>query len=132
MERFNVLIEKMRKQGETGTREELLIKALSDYSSKNSPRGENVPSTKIVITHFPSCNKAETGAGEISKSDLEKAYCDAVVNENVIPVTMKDWSTRLNAFLQFNHKDLLEDFGNVTAKFAKPLLRVILAERLKH
>jgi len=82
MERFNVLIEKMRKQGETGSREDLLIKALTDSTSQNSPRGENRPSTQIVITHCPECNKAETGAVEISESDLEKAYCDAVVNEN--------------------------------------------------
>ena len=38
MERFNVLIEKMRKQGETGTREELLIKALTDSTSEKSSR----------------------------------------------------------------------------------------------
>ena len=82
MERFNVLIEKMRKQGETGSREELLIKALTDSTSQNSPRGENSPSTKIVITHCPDCGKAETSSGEISKNELEKAYCDAVVNEN--------------------------------------------------
>ena len=82
MERFSVLIEKMRKQGETGSREELLIKALTDSTSQNSPRGENSPSTKIVITHCPDCGKAETSSGEISKNELEKVYCDAVVNEN--------------------------------------------------
>ncbi|MBT3465009.1 hypothetical protein HN451_08495, partial [archaeon] len=30
----------------------------------------------------PECGKAETGAGEISQNDLEKAYCDAQVLEN--------------------------------------------------
>ena len=82
MERFNVLIEKMRKQGETGTREELLIKALTDSTVQNSPRGENTSSTQIVIRHCPECGKAETGAGEISQNDLQKAYCDAQVLEN--------------------------------------------------
>ncbi len=82
MERFNALIEKMRKQGETGTREELLIKALTDSTSEKSTRVESAPSTQIVIRHCPDCGKAETGAGEISQNDLEKAYCDASVLEN--------------------------------------------------
>ncbi|MBT4291810.1 HNH endonuclease [bacterium] len=82
MERFNALIEKMHKQGETGTREELLIKALTDSTVQNSPRGENTSSTQIVIRHCPECGKAETGAGEISQNDLQKAYCDAQVLEN--------------------------------------------------
>jgi|APSaa5957512622_1039677.scaffolds.fasta_scaffold47745_2 5-methylcytosine-specific restriction endonuclease McrA len=82
IERFNALIEKMRKQGETGSREELLIKALTDSTSENSTRVESAPSTQIVIRHCPDCGKAETGAGEISQKDLEKAYCDAQVLEN--------------------------------------------------
>ena len=82
MERFNVLIEKMRKQGETGTREELLIKALTDSTSEKSTRVDSASATQIVIRHCPECGKAETGAGEISQNDLEKAYCDAQVLEN--------------------------------------------------
>ena len=39
--------------------------------------------------------------------------------ENGIPMTMKDWATKLNAFLQFNNKELLENFGKVTAAIAK-------------
>ncbi len=39
--------------------------------------------------------------------------------ENKIPMTMKDWATKLNTFLQFNHKDILGDFGKVTAEIAK-------------
>jgi 5-methylcytosine-specific restriction endonuclease McrA len=82
MERFNALIEKMRKQGETGTREEILIKALTDSTSEKSTRVDSAPATQIVIRHCPECGKAETGAGEISQNDLEKAYCDAQVLEN--------------------------------------------------
>ena len=82
IERFNALIEKMRKQGETGSREELLIKALTDSTSENSTRVESAPSTQIVIRHCPECGKAETGAGEIGQNDLEKVYCDAQVLEN--------------------------------------------------
>jgi hypothetical protein len=39
--------------------------------------------------------------------------------ENGIPMTMKDWVEKLNAFLKFNQKDILEDFGKVSAEVAK-------------
>ena len=34
-------------------------------------------------------------------------------------MTMKDWAEKLNAFLQFNQKDILQDAGKVTAAIAK-------------
>jgi hypothetical protein len=34
-------------------------------------------------------------------------------------MTMKDWSEKLNAFLQFNQKDILQNLGKVTADIAK-------------
>lgn len=34
-------------------------------------------------------------------------------------MTMKDWAEKLNAFLQFNQKDILHDAGKVTAAIAK-------------
>lgn len=34
-------------------------------------------------------------------------------------MTMKDWAEKLNAFLQFNQKDILENSGKVTAAIAK-------------
>lgn len=36
-----------------------------------------------------------------------------------IPMTMEDWSTRLDAFLQFTQRDILENSGKVTAEVAK-------------
>ena len=34
-------------------------------------------------------------------------------------MTMKDWAEKLNAFLQFNQKDILQNSGKVTAAIAK-------------
>jgi hypothetical protein len=34
-------------------------------------------------------------------------------------MTMKDWAEKLNAFLQFNQKDILQNSGEVTAAIAK-------------
>ena len=36
-----------------------------------------------------------------------------------IPMTMEDWAARLNAFLQFNERDILENPGKVSAEVAK-------------
>jgi len=36
-----------------------------------------------------------------------------------IRMTMQDWAERLDAFLQFNDRDVLEDFGRVSAAVAK-------------
>jgi hypothetical protein len=36
-----------------------------------------------------------------------------------IPMTMVDWAVRLDAFLQFNQRDVLDDFGKVSMEVAK-------------
>ena len=39
--------------------------------------------------------------------------------ERGIPMTMDDWAGKLDAFLQFNQRDLLDHPGKVTAEIAK-------------
>lgn len=39
--------------------------------------------------------------------------------ERKIPMTMKDWVDKLNAFLQFNERDILDNPGKVTQEMAK-------------
>ena len=39
--------------------------------------------------------------------------------EHNIPMTMEDWAKRLDAFLQFNKREILQDSGKVTAEIAK-------------
>ena len=39
--------------------------------------------------------------------------------ERTIPMTMADWAKKLDAFLQFNERDLLDHPGKVTAEIAK-------------
>lgn len=36
-----------------------------------------------------------------------------------IPMTMSDWASKLDAFLQFNDAEILQDKGKVTAAIAK-------------
>jgi hypothetical protein len=35
-----------------------------------------------------------------------------------MPMTMEDWATKLDAFLQFNEQDILDTSGKVTAEVA--------------
>lgn len=48
-------------------------------------------------------------------------YLDYAENQAVrgIAMSMQDWAEKLNAFLQFNEYDILEDSGKVTAEIAK-------------
>ncbi len=39
--------------------------------------------------------------------------------EKGVPMTMADWAEKLNAFLQFNNENILQDAGKVTAEIAK-------------
>jgi hypothetical protein len=39
--------------------------------------------------------------------------------ERGVPMTMEDWAKKLNAFLQFNERDILDHPGKVTAEIAK-------------
>lgn len=45
-------------------------------------------------------------------------YAETQAEQN-IPMTMDDWAKRLNAFLQFNQKDILQNTGKVTQAIAK-------------
>ncbi len=55
------------------------------------------------------------------KREDEAMYLDYAEHqaEKQIPMTMKDWSQKLNAFLEFNEHDILQNSGKVTAKIAK-------------
>jgi hypothetical protein len=45
-------------------------------------------------------------------------YAEAQAERN-IPMTMKDWAEKLNAFLQFNERDILNNPGKVSKEVAK-------------
>ena len=37
------------------------------------------------------------------------------------PIYMKDWAEKLDAFLQFNQRDILQDMGRISAEVAKSI-----------
>lgn len=82
---------------------------------KNSPKGKILKSDVSVAKNYLNLEEME------SLNRVVTMYLDYAENQakRRIPMTMEDWDTRLNAFLQFNEYDLLNNSGKVTAEVAK-------------
>ena len=84
---------------------------------------KNAPSGKIIKTDV-SIAKNYLTEKEIKNLDrFVTMYLDYAETqaERKIPMTMNDWSSKLNAFLQFNEKDILKNSGKITQAIAKSL-----------
>ena len=63
----------------------------------------------------------------VKKEELESlgrivnAYLDLAENRanRKIPMTMEDWASRLDKFLEFDDREILKDSGKITAKLAR-------------
>ena len=82
---------------------------------KNAPTGR-IRQTDVVVAKNYLNDKEIASLNRIVTMYLDYAEDQA---ERNIPMTMKDWSQKLNAFLQFNERDILENAGKVTAVIAK-------------
>ena len=82
---------------------------------EKAPNGKIIKSDVVIAKNYLS-EKEIKSLNRIVTMYLDYAEDQA---ERGIPMTMKDWATKLNTFLQFNNKELLENFGKVTAAIAK-------------
>jgi len=82
---------------------------------KNAPDGKIVKSDVSVAKNYLTYDEME-GLNRIVTMYLDYAENQA---KRRIPMTMEDWSNKLNAFLQFNEYELLNNAGMVTAEIAK-------------
>ena len=82
---------------------------------------KNAPSGKIIKTDV-SIAKNYLNEKELKNLDrfvtMYLDYAETQAERN-IPMTMKDWAEKLNAFLQFNEKEILNNAGKVTQAIAK-------------
>jgi hypothetical protein len=82
---------------------------------------KNAPSGKIIKTDV-SIAKNYLNEKELKNLDrfvtMYLDYAETQAERN-IPMTMNDWSSKLNAFLQFNEKEILKNAGKVTQAIAK-------------
>jgi len=82
---------------------------------RNAPKGKILKPDVVVAKNYLT-EKELKALERIVTMYLDYAEDQA---ERRIPMTMADWEQKLNAFLQFNQRDLLDHPGKVTAEIAK-------------
>ncbi len=84
-------------------------------SWKNGPDGKILKSDVSIAKNY--LTKEELGAlGRIVNAYLDLAEERAIRR---IPMTMEDWSKRLDMFIEFTDRDILKDSGQISAEMAK-------------
>ena len=84
-------------------------------SWENSPEGKILKTDVVVAKNYLTSQELES-LGRIVNAWLDLAEDRA---RRQIPMTMEDWAKRLDRFLVFDDRKLLEDGGKVTAEMAK-------------
>lgn len=84
-------------------------------SWKNSPDGKIIKTDVSIAKNY--LNKEEIASlGLIVNAYLDLAESRA---KRHIPMTMEDWAKRLDLFLEFDEREILQNSGKITAKIAK-------------
>ncbi|MFT4062704.1 MAG: virulence RhuM family protein [Edaphocola sp.] len=101
--------------------EVIMQRANSKKDNMGLTTWKNAPKGKIIKTDV-SVAKNYLTEKELKQLDrfvtMYLDYAETQAEQN-IPMTMDDWAKRLNAFLQFNQKDILKNAGKVTQAIAK-------------
>lgn len=84
-------------------------------SWKNSPDGKVIKTDVSIAKNYLNREELES-LGRIVSAYLDLAEERA---KRKIPMTMEDWSKRLDLFLEFDEREVLKNAGKVTAKIAK-------------
>jgi len=92
------------------------IDAAKPYLGLTSFKGEHPTKKEIIIAKNYLKKDEIKFLNRIVTMYLDYAEHQA---EKRIPMTMKDWSEKLNAFLKFNHEEILTNAGKITKQIAK-------------
>nr|WP_314555947.1 virulence RhuM family protein [uncultured Capnocytophaga sp.] len=84
-------------------------------SWKDAPKGKIYPFDVVVAKNY----LTETEMAQLQR--LVSAYLDMAEDMALrhIPMTMNDWELRLNRFLEFADREVLQDAGKITAEIAR-------------
>ncbi len=93
----------------------------SDKTNMGLTSWSNAPDGKVIKTDV------NIAKNYLNKDELESlgrivnAYLDLAEEraKRDIPMTMEDWSKRLDLFLEFDEREILQDAGTVTTKISK-------------
>lgn len=82
---------------------------------KNAPQGKIVKTDVSVAKNYLSKPEMQ------ELNEIVTMYLDYATRQarRHIPMTMADWASKLDAFLNFNDAEILQDKGKVTAEIAK-------------
>ena len=80
----------------------------------NAPDGKILRTDVIIAKNYLSKDELDS-LGRIVNAFLDLAENRAKRN---IPMTMEDWAKRLDAFLEFDDREILQDNGKITKKIA--------------
>ncbi len=104
------------------TAAELIVKRADSKKEKMGLTSwKNAPKGKVLK---PDVSVAKNYLTEVELKSLDRFvtmyldYAEDRASRN-IPMTMKDWAEKLNAFLQFNERDILNNPGKVSKEVAK-------------
>jgi len=84
-------------------------------SWKNSPQGKILKSDVSIAKNYLKKDELEA-LGQIVNAYLELAENRA---KRQIPMTMEDWANRLDLFLQFDDREILQNAGRISYEIAK-------------
>ena len=84
-------------------------------SWKNAPDGKILKTDVSIAKNYLSIEELQD-LNQIITMYLDYAERQA---KRKIPMTMKDWAEKLDAFLKFNEEEILQDKGKVTGEIAK-------------
>ena len=84
-------------------------------SWKNSPEGKIIKTDVSIAKNYLSKDELEA-LGRIVNAFLDLAENRA---QRKIPMTMQDWATRIDQFLAFDEREILQDSGKISAEIAK-------------
>lgn len=84
---------------------------------KHAPGGKILKSDTHIAKNYLNTNELE------NLERIVTMYLDYAENQakRQIPMTMEEWASKLDAFLQFNEYDVLQNAGKVSAEVAKKL-----------
>lgn len=82
---------------------------------RGAPKGKIVKADVSIAKNYLSMNEIQ------ELNEIVTMYLDYATRQarRHIPMTMADWASKLDAFLQFNDAEILQDNGKVTAAIAK-------------
>lgn len=99
----------------------IMRRAESSKANMGLTTWEKAPNGKIVKTDVSIAKNYLTKEELESLGRIVNAYLDLAEEraKRKIPMSMEDWSKRLDMFLEFDDREILKDTGKVTAKLAK-------------